>query len=59
MWKLIDRNLLVVLKASSGLDVPGREVPREDVEAIRNLEDKIYPSERRLRKIDDLLVKTA
>ncbi len=55
----VDRNLLVVLKASSGLDIPGREVPREDVDAIRNLEDKIYRSERRLREIDDLLVKTA
>jgi len=55
----VDRNLLVVLKASSGLDVPGRDVPREDVEAIRNLEDKIYRAERRLREINDLLVKSA
>ncbi|MGB8219577.1 MAG: response regulator [Methanoregula sp.] len=55
----VDRNLLVVLKSSSGMDVPGHEVSREDVEALRNIEDKIYRSERRLREINDLIGKAA
>jgi two-component system, OmpR family, response regulator len=54
----VDKNLLVVLRSSSGMDVPGHDVPREDVEAIRNLEDKIYQTERRLREINDLFAKT-
>ena len=54
----VDKNLLVVLRSSSGMDVPGHDVPREDVDAIRNLEDKIYRTERRLQEINDLFVKT-
>jgi two-component system, OmpR family, response regulator len=55
----VDKNLLVVLRSSCGMDTPGRDVPREDVDAIRNLEDRIYQTERRLREISDLLAKTA
>ena len=47
----VDRNLLAVLRASSGIDIPGREISREDRDAIRSLEDKVYSGERRLREI--------
>ncbi len=53
----VDRNLLVVLRASSGMNVAGREVSSEDIAAIRNLEDKIYRAELRLREINDQLEK--
>ena len=53
----VDRNLLAVLRASSGMDVPGRDVPREEVDAIRNQEDKVYKEERRLREIHELIEK--
>ena len=52
----VDQNLLVVLRASSGLDI-GREVSSEDENAIRSLEDKIRRSENRLREIKELLGK--
>ncbi|MGA2103865.1 response regulator [Methanoregula sp.] len=52
----VDRNLLVVLRTSSGLDI-GREVSSEDVNAIRNLEDKIRRAEHRLRELKELLGK--
>jgi len=32
---------------------------REDGDAIRNLEDKIYLAERQLREINDLFAKTS
>lgn len=51
----VDKNLLVVLKASSGMDVPGREASRDDVNEIRKLEDKVYYAERRLREINELI----
>jgi two-component system, OmpR family, response regulator len=54
----VDRNLLVVLRSSSGIGIPGRDVPHEDVEALRNLEDKIYRDERRLREINEMFGKT-
>ncbi|MFA5237551.1 MAG: response regulator [Methanoregula sp.] len=55
----VDKNLLVVLRSSCGMGTPGRDVSREDLDAIRKLEDKIYLSERRLREINDLFTKTA
>ncbi|MFA6363944.1 response regulator [Methanoregula sp.] len=55
----VDKNLLVVLRSSRGMDIPGRDVLPEDVDAIRKLEDKISTSERRLREINELLAKTA
>lgn len=54
----VDKNLLVVLRSSCGMDTPGREVSREDVDAIRNLEDRIYQTERRRLEISDLLAKS-
>jgi len=53
----VDRNLLVVLRASSGMDIPGKDIPREDFDAIRDLEDKIYREEQRLREIESHLEK--
>jgi CheY-like chemotaxis protein len=53
----VNRNLLVILRASSGMNVAGREIPREDFDAIRDLEDKISRAEERLREIDDQLDK--
>jgi len=53
----VDRNLLAVLRASSGINIPGREVSREDRDAIRSLEDKVYSGERRLQEIQDLVEK--
>ena len=49
----------MILKSSSGMDIPGRDVPREDVEALRNIEDKIYRAERRLREINELVWKNS
>jgi CheY-like chemotaxis protein len=48
----VDRNLLQVLKKSSGVQFPGREVPPEDLLPIRKLEEKILADEQRLREID-------
>ena len=53
----VDRNLLTVLRASSGMDIAGKEIPREDFDAIRDLEDKISRGERRLHEIEDQLEK--
>ncbi|HVP97185.1 response regulator [Methanoregula sp.] len=53
----VDRNLLAVLRASSGMDIAGKEIPREDYDAIRDLEVKIYREERRLREIETQLEK--
>jgi len=48
----VDRNLLAVIKNSSGMNHPGRDVSPEDIEAVRNLEEKIRQDEERLREIN-------
>ena len=48
----VDRNLLEVLKNSCGMNIPGRDVPQDDVEAIRNLDEKIQRDEKRLKEIN-------
>jgi CheY-like chemotaxis protein len=48
----VDKNLLVVLKKSSGTHFPGREIPAEDLAAISKLEAKIQVDERRLGEIN-------
>jgi two-component system, OmpR family, response regulator len=48
----VDKNLLVVLKKSSGTHFPGREVPAEDLAAIGRLEAKILADEKRLSEIN-------
>jgi DNA-binding response OmpR family regulator len=47
----VDKNLLVVLKKSSGTHLPGREVPADDLAAISRLEAKILADEKRLSEL--------
>ena len=49
----VDKNLLMVLRASSGIEVAGREVPPSDRTAIAKLEEKIHTGEARLKEIND------
>jgi CheY-like chemotaxis protein len=49
----VDKNLLVVLKKSSGTHFPGKEVPADDLAAISRLEAKIVADEQRLREINE------
>ena len=48
----VDKNLLAVLKKSSGTHYPGREVPAEDLAAISKLESKVLTDEKRLSEIN-------
>ena len=49
----VDKNLLVVLKKSSGTHFPGREVPADELAAISRLEEKVLADEKRLREINE------
>ena len=49
----VDKNLLTVLRASTGMDVPGKEVAESDRAAITKLEEKVNLSEARLKAIND------
>jgi CheY-like chemotaxis protein len=49
----VDRNLLVVLRLSSGMETPGKDVSESDRAAIENLEEKIKKSEARLKEINE------
>jgi DNA-binding response OmpR family regulator len=49
----VDKNLLVVLKKSSGTHLPGREVPADDLAAINKLEEKIHTDEKRLNELSE------
>lgn len=51
----VDRNLLAVLKNSSGMNIPGRTVPDEDLQAINKLDEKIKSDEIRLNQINKSL----
>jgi CheY-like chemotaxis protein len=53
----VDRNLLAVLKNSSGMNTPGRVVPGEDLISIQKLEEKIAVDEQRLREINEQFAK--
>ena len=55
----VDRNLLTVLKNSSGINLPGRVVPAEDQQAMKNLEEKILADEQRLKAINEMFTKGA
>ena len=48
----VDKNLLMVLKKSSGTHFPGREIPADDLAAIDKLEAKILADEQRLQEIN-------
>jgi two-component system OmpR family response regulator len=49
----VDKNLLTVLRASSGMDVSGKEVAESDRAAITKLEEKVGLSEARLKAINE------
>jgi CheY-like chemotaxis protein len=49
----VDKNLLVVLKKSSGTHFPGKQVPADELAAISRLEAKIAADELRLREINE------
>ena len=48
----VDKNLLVILKKSSGMHLPGKEIPADDLAAISRLEAKILVDEKRLGEIN-------
>ncbi|HOX34315.1 MAG TPA: response regulator [Methanoregulaceae archaeon] len=47
----VDIRMLTVLKAHTGMDNPGKEVPEEDRAAIGRLEEKVAADTERLRSI--------
>ena len=49
----VDKNLLAVLKNSSGMNIPGRFVPEDDLQAINKLDQKIRADELRLKEINE------
>jgi CheY-like chemotaxis protein len=48
----VDKNLLVVLKKSSGTHFPGKEIPPDELAALSRLEEKILADEKRLDEIN-------
>jgi CheY-like chemotaxis protein len=48
----VDKNLLVVLKKSSGTHFPGKEIPPDELAALNRLEAKILADEKRLCEIN-------
>jgi len=55
----VDKNLLVVLKNSTGANTPGHEVLAEDLAAMQKLEEKIKTDELRLKEINEKFTKPA
>ena len=53
----VDRNLLAVLKNSSGMNNPGGVVPEDDLKAINKLDEKIKADELRLKEINEMFAK--
>ncbi|MEN6396653.1 MAG: response regulator [Methanoregula sp.] len=47
----VDKDLLVILKNSAGVNTPGHVIPAEDLAALQNLEEKIRAEEQRLKEI--------
>jgi len=50
----VDKNLLEVLKNSSGMNIPGHVVPDDDLQSINKLDQKIKTDELRLKEINDM-----
>ena len=48
----VDKNLLTVLRASRGMEIPGKEVLESDRAAIGKLEEKISAGEARIKEIN-------
>ena len=53
----VDKNLLEVLKNSSGINIPGHVVPEDDLQSINKLDQKIKTDEIRLKEINDKFAK--
>ena len=49
----VDKNLLEVLKNSSGMNIPGHVVPEDDLQSINKLDQKIKADELRLKEINE------
>jgi len=47
----VDKDLLVILKNSTGVNTPGHVIPPEDLAAMQDLEEKIRAGEQRLKEI--------
>jgi two-component system, OmpR family, response regulator len=55
----VDKNLLVILKHSTGANAPGRVVSPEDLASMQKLEEKIKIDEQRMREINEKFTKPA
>ena len=55
----VDKNLLIILKNTTGANTPGHVVPDEDLAALQKLEEKIKIDELRLKEINDKFSKPA
>jgi CheY-like chemotaxis protein len=55
----VDKNLLIILKNTTGANTPGHVVPDEDLAAMQKLEEKIKTDELRLKEINDTFNKPA
>jgi DNA-binding response OmpR family regulator len=53
----VDKNILAVLKNSSGMHIPGRVIPEDDMQSINKLEEKIKVDEIRLKAINEAFSK--
>ncbi len=53
----IDRNMLTILKISSGSKKPGTDISSDNKAAIQKLEAKIFANEKRLKEIEEKLLK--
>ena len=49
----VDKDLLAILKNSTGANTPGYEVPADDLAAMQKLEEKIRTDEQRLKEISE------
>ena len=53
----VDKNLLIILKNTTGANTPGHVVPDEDLAAMQKLEEKIKTDGLRLKEINDTFTK--
>jgi DNA-binding response OmpR family regulator len=54
----VDKNLIEVLKNSSGMNIPGHVVPDDVLQSINKLDQKIKVDELRLKEINEKFAKT-
>ncbi len=53
----VDKNLLIILKNTTGANTPGHVVPDEDLAAMQKLEEKIKTDGLRLNEINNTFTK--